>query len=120
MMLEYVAASALGEVRAAAAPAGLQSVALSRGVEDDASFASQAARQGLRAGDNLAIVLACELVAAVRAVRMRRIEPSTALLTSALSVCETLSDAVVDRDLTADLEVAAGLLPQLAALLSQV
>ncbi len=49
MGLEYAAASALGELRALAAPASLQTVSLSQGVEDDASFASQGARQALDA-----------------------------------------------------------------------
>ena len=45
MMLEYVAASALADLRLAALPSGTQSVVLSRGVEEDASFASHSARR---------------------------------------------------------------------------
>ena len=49
MIVEYSAASALAELRALATPAGLQVVTLSRGVEEDASFATLAARQALEA-----------------------------------------------------------------------
>lgn len=49
MILEYVGASALGALRATATPAGLQTVVLSQGVEEDASFASLAAGQALEA-----------------------------------------------------------------------
>ena len=73
MGLEYAAGSALGDLRALAAPASLQTVSLSRGVEDDASFASLAARQALAAAPAYAVVLAAELVGAVRAVRLRRL-----------------------------------------------
>jgi histidine ammonia-lyase len=117
MMLEYVAASAMGELRAASAPPGHQTVVLSRGVEEDASFASQAARQALTIVDHLAILLACELVAAVRAIRLRQISPASALLSKAFAKCTALPDASNDRDLSPDLTAAAELLPALAATL---
>jgi histidine ammonia-lyase len=117
MMLEYVAASAMGELRAASTPPGHQTVVLSRGVEEDASFASQAARQATTIVDDLAILLACELVAAVRAVRLRQISPPSALLAKALVECEALPDASNDRDLSPDLTLAAEMLPALAATL---
>ena len=68
MILEYSANSALAELRAAASsPASAGHTVLSRGLEEAASFASQAARQALRAAGAYRLVLACELVAAVRA-----------------------------------------------------
>ena len=70
MVVEYVAAAALGDLRAAAAPASTQSITLSRGIEDTASFASLAARQLLTAAERYELLVACELVAAVRALRM--------------------------------------------------
>ena len=42
MLVEYVAAAALGDLRAAAGPAAVQTTSLSRGAEDTASFASLA------------------------------------------------------------------------------
>ena len=117
MILEYVGASALGGLRAAATPAGLQSVVLSQGVEEDASFASLAASQALEAVDYLRTLLGCELVAAVRALRLGGTTPAGAALRRAMDVCAELPDEVADRDLSADIEIAEKLLPGLARLL---
>lgn len=116
MVIEYVAASALGSLRALATPAGLQTVTLSRGVEDDASFASLAAVNAIAAAQTYRTLLACELVAAVRAVRMRGLDLMATPLGAALSACEPLETATADRDLTADIEVATTLIDALAPL----
>jgi len=120
MMLEYIAAAALGDLRALAAPAGLQSVVLSRGVEEDASFASLAARQALGAVGPLRTLLVCELVAAVRALRMLGLgglAPAGELLQAAMDTCAPLPGQREDRDLSADVELAEQLLDRLAELL---
>ncbi|GGM03614.1 aromatic amino acid lyase [Nakamurella endophytica] len=117
MITEYVAASALAEVTAAATPPGLHTAVLSRGVEEDASFASQAARQVAAADAGYRGVLACELVAAVRALRAgagtggSRSGPVGELL----RLCADLPDDRRDRDLSPDLATATALLPALAA-----
>jgi histidine ammonia-lyase len=113
MVVEYVVASALAELRAAAVPAAVQSVSISRGVEDDASFAALAAVQALRVTDTYRTILASELVAAVRAIRMRSLTVDGPIA-ELMNICAPLPDEVADRDLTDDLEVAAGLLPALA------
>jgi len=111
MITEYVAADALGGLRALATPTGLQTVTLSRGVEEDASFASLAARHALAAVDAYRTLMACELVAAVRGLRLRgRDGPG-------LAECAALPDQVADRDLTEDIRTAEQLLPDLAALI---
>jgi histidine ammonia-lyase len=107
MVCEYVAASALGSLRALATPVALQTVTLSRGAEEGASFASQAARQTLEAVDAYRTVLSCELVAAVRALRMRGLAPSGA--------AARLPEGTADRDLTGDLDVAGAVLAEIAA-----
>lgn len=118
MPLEYVAASALGQLRLLAAPVAVQTVSLSRGAEDDASFASTGARAALDVVPALRVLLACELVAAVRAVRERGTTPATPpLLRQVLSACTDLPDDRRDRDLSPDLDVAASLLDGLAELL---
>ena len=117
MILEYVGASALGGLRAAATPAGLQTVVLSQGVEEDASFASLAARQALDAVPHLRALLACELVAAVRALRLGGTTPASETLRRAMDLCTGLPDEVADRDLSADIAMAEKLLPDLARLL---
>jgi histidine ammonia-lyase len=104
MALEYVAASALAAMRAASAPAGVQSTVLSRGAEEDASFASLAAVQALGLGEPYRVVLACELVAALRALRQRGRD------VPAWVDSDDLADAVArpeDRDLTDELARAA-------------
>lgn len=117
MVIEYVAASALGSLRALAMPAGVQSVTLSRGVEDDASFASLAALNALNAAQTYRTLVACEIVASIRAVRMRvdRGNHPAPALASVLELCAGLGSALVDRDLTPDIEVATTLVDVLAA-----
>jgi histidine ammonia-lyase len=117
MPLEYVAASALAELRALATPVAGQSVSLSRGAEDDASFASTGARLALERVAPLRIVLACELVAAVRAVRQLGAAVPSPTLALAVDLAASLPDDVRDRDLSSDLDTAAGLLDGLAELL---
>ncbi|MFE4669376.1 aromatic amino acid ammonia-lyase [Streptomyces sp. NPDC056716] len=112
MILEYAAGAALGDLRAFSAPASLGHAVLSRGVEEQASFASLAARQSLRACGAFRLVVGCELVAAVRALRMRDLRPDPALPAGrALELAETVLDAdLADRPLTDDVTAAATLL----------
>jgi histidine ammonia-lyase len=119
MVVKYVVASALAEIRALASPASLQSVTLSRGVEEDASFASLAASQAAQAAIRLRTVLAGELVAAVRCLRLRaRPAAAEATLPAGLQAAwvavAELPGGTEDRDLTADLELAEQLLRRLA------
>jgi histidine ammonia-lyase len=113
MLVEYVAAGALGDLRAAAGPAAVQSTSLSRGSEDTASFASLAARQLLVTADRYELLAAAELLAAVRASRMRG-APDAGVLGELVRACAALPDDVSDRDLTADLETARDLIARLA------
>ncbi|MGV9774851.1 aromatic amino acid lyase [Streptosporangium sp. NPDC003464] len=102
MILEYVAHSALAELRQLASPVTLGTAVLSLGTEDHASFTPQAARSALSALEPLETVLACELVAAVRALRQRGLP------------CDVGLDArMADRPLDADLDAARGMLPGL-------
>lgn len=112
MVVEYVAAAALGDLRAYAGPAAVQTTSLSRGVEDAASFASLAARQLLAAADRYELIVAAELLTAVRANRLRRTPPPPPVDT-VLRACAELPGALHDRDLTADLELARALVPRL-------
>jgi histidine ammonia-lyase len=113
MILEYTAHSALAELRSCATPASAGHAVLSHGLEEAASFASQAARQSLRAVDAYTTVLACELVTAVRALRLHPAPPPIPAFTVAAA---TLPAGIEDRPLTADVTAAAALLPVLAAL----
>ncbi|WP_028803875.1 aromatic amino acid ammonia-lyase [Streptomyces sp. 142MFCol3.1] len=112
MILEYAAGAALGDLRAFSAPASLGHAVLSRGVEEQASFASLAARQTLRACGAYRLVVGCELVAAVRALRQRDLRPEPDLpVGRALELAESVLDPEqADRPLTDDVTAAAALL----------
>jgi histidine ammonia-lyase len=119
MILEYAAGAALGDLRAFSAPASLGHAVLSRGVEEQASFASLAARQTLRAGGAYRLVVGCELVAAVRALRQRGLRPDPELpVGRAFELAESVLDEdVADRPLTDDVTRAAGLLDRFTDLM---
>ncbi|MEE1668156.1 aromatic amino acid ammonia-lyase [Streptomyces sp. WAC07094] len=112
MILEYAAGAALGDLRAFSAPASLGHAVLSRGVEEQASFASLAARQTLRACSAYRLVVGCELVAAVRALHLRGLRPEPELpVGRALELAESVLEAdLADRPLTDDVTAAARLL----------
>jgi histidine ammonia-lyase len=116
MMIEYVAHDALAAVRSAAQPATLGTATLSRGAEHHASFAPQAVALTAQLLDALRTVLACELVAAVRAVRLAGVAPDRL---APAAVGAWLEDAfaalpadLADRSLRDDVEIARGLLSQ--------
>ena len=116
MIVEYSAASALAELRALATPAGIQAVTLSRGVEEDASFATLAARQALESVSRFRAVLAAELVASLRCLRMQGAHPPA--LVSALAYLDERDGGIPDmhdRDLTSDLLLAEELVDALPA-----
>jgi histidine ammonia-lyase len=96
-------------------PAAIQTSTLSRAAEDSASFASLASRQLLLAADRFQLLIGAELLAAIRAIRLGAVELPDRL-TAAMTLCEDLSSAMIDRDLTEDLDVARRLVPLLAAL----
>ena len=117
MILEYVAHDALAQLRHAALPVTLGNAVVSRGLEDHASFSTQAARQATLAAEAFRYVLACELVAAVRALQMQGLDlpdvPARAVLERA---ARDLDSALEDRSLTEDVARAADVLPDLADL----
>ncbi|WP_432148579.1 aromatic amino acid ammonia-lyase [Streptomyces sp. bgisy029] len=118
MILEYAAGAALGDLRAFSAPASLGHAVLSRGVEEQASFASLGARQTLRACAAYRLVVGCELVAAVRALRQRdlRLDPGLPV-GRAFRLADAVLDAeLADRPLTDDVTAAAGLLDRFTEL----
>ena len=117
MILEYVTQSALAELRHAATPATLGNAVLSRGAEDHASFSAQAANRTTDLIGSYQTVLACELVAAVRALRLREREPRAGALRVAYEkALATLDERLADRPLDTDLANAITLLPELGDL----
>ncbi|WP_327686848.1 aromatic amino acid ammonia-lyase [Streptomyces sp. NBC_00467] len=120
MILEYAAGAALGDLRAYSAPASLGHAVLSRGVEEQASFASLASRQTLRTGAAYRLVVGCELVAAVRALRQRGLRPDPELpVGTAYELAESvLDEELADRPLTDDVTAAAALLDRFTDLMT--
>jgi histidine ammonia-lyase len=116
MILEYVAQSAIADIRRLAAPAALGSAVLSRGVEEHAGFSTQSARATTDVIEAYGIVLACELVAAVRALRMQQAAPPRPALAAAFELAAAaLPPGTADRALDTDMAAAQRLLPALAA-----
>jgi histidine ammonia-lyase len=107
MILEYTASSALAEMRTLAAPVSLGNVVLSRGAEEHAAFSPQAARAAAAMVPRLRTLLACELVAAVRALRQRAVVPAGPLLRSLHEkALRRLPADDTDRPLDTDIAIA--------------
>lgn len=100
MILEYVAHAALGSMRSRTSAPG--NAVLSLGAEEHASFAPQAADRLEAATRDASVVIACELVAAVRALRL-----------TGHHIDLPLPDDLADRPLDADVDTALSLLPNL-------
>lgn len=117
MMVEYVAAGAIAEIRAAAQPASVGTLVLSRGMEEDATFASQSALQLERSVSAYRVLLCCELVGAVRLLRQQgRHDRFTGVAGTALTLAADLPRNDDDRDLRGDLEAAQLLLDDMGRL----
>lgn len=76
MILEYTAHAAAAEARSLAAPVTNLTVTVGGGLESHASFAPVAARRTQEALDAAGVAVATELAAAVRALRLRGLEPA--------------------------------------------
>ncbi|MFE0417763.1 aromatic amino acid ammonia-lyase [Streptomyces tendae] len=117
MILEYVAHDALGTLRHAAAPVTLGTAVISRGLEDHASFSTHAVRSTVTATAAYRTVLACELLGAVRALRMSGVDlPGTPLRDAYRLAAAELPDRTADHPLSAEIHQAERLLDRLADL----
>jgi histidine ammonia-lyase len=117
MILEYVAHSAVADIRRLAAPAALGGAVLSRGMEEHAGFATQSARATSDAVAAYRAVLACELIAATRGLRLRGRPPAPGgALRQAFDLADSaLERTAADRPLDSDLSAAEAILPRIAA-----
>jgi histidine ammonia-lyase len=117
MISEYVVQDLLTEIRVGMQPTAAGTLTISLGLEEHASFATQGARS-LRAMTRLApTLLAAELVAAVRALRLApgRLIDGTAREAFDLAA-KVIDPSMGDRPLGDDLARAASLLPALGDL----
>ena len=114
MMVEYAAHSALADISRLAAPAVLGGAVLSVGAEEHAGFGTQAAWSATDTVRAFRVVLACELVVAVRALRLRELRPRSAVLAQAFDLADaalpvSMADRPPDDDLAAAGQLLAGL-----------
>ncbi|MCA1217998.1 aromatic amino acid ammonia-lyase [Streptomyces sp. 8L] len=117
MILEYVSHDALSRLRHAASPVTLGTAIISRGLEDHASFASQAAHSTAEAVSAYRTVLACELVGVVRALSLRAVElPDTPVAEALRRARQALPLVREDHPLTAEIAAAENIVPFLADL----
>ena len=107
LVVEYTAHAAAAEVRSLVTPVAAQTVAVSRGVESHSSLAPIAARRAHETLQALRVLIATELVVAVRALRLGQHQPSgtgtRALFDSAAA---KLNPDLDDRPLHPDIEIA--------------
>jgi histidine ammonia-lyase len=107
LVVEYTAHAAAAEARSLVTPVAAQTVSVSRGVESHSSLAPIAARRAHEALRAVRVVVATELVVAVRALRLAGSVPvgrgSRALFDLA---ADRLNDDARDRPLHPDIEIA--------------
>lgn len=119
MVVEYSAHSALADILRLAAPAALGSAVLSIGAEEHAGFGTQAAWSATGVVQAYRVVLACELVGAVRALRLRGGTPAAGPLRQAFDYADgVLPGSFADRPLDGDLAAAEQILDAIAGVLT--
>ena len=107
LVLEYTAHAAVAEVRSLVTPVAAQTVSVSRGVESHSSLAPIAARRAHETLRALRVVVATELVVAVRALRLAGQEPVGAGTRQLWEVASARLDPDLgDRPLHPDVEAA--------------
>lgn len=107
LILEYTAHAAAAEVRSLVTPVAAQTVSVARGVESHASLAPIAARRAHEALEALRVLVATELVTAVRALRLAGHEPTGEGARRLYELAAPQLDASLsDRPLHPDVEVA--------------
>jgi histidine ammonia-lyase len=115
LVLEYTAHAAAAEVRSLVTPVAAQTVSVSRGVESHSSLAPIAARRAHETLGPLQVLIATELVVAVRALDLAGAQPVAAgtrpLFEAAGAV---LGHDLADRALHPDVEAARVLVGQWA------
>lgn len=110
MILEYIAQDALSQARTITTPVSTGHSVVSLGLEEHASFSSQAAQWSQMLAELAAVVIACELVAVVRALRADPDRIPGPLLRSVFDAAAAeLEDDRLDRPLGEDIERAMSL-----------
>jgi histidine ammonia-lyase len=107
LVVEYTAHAAAAEVRSLVTPVAAQTVSVSRGVESHSSLAPIAARRAHETLQALQVLIATELVVAVRALRLAGHEPTGSGTRRLYTVAAAQLDPNLDdRPLHPDIETA--------------
>ena len=115
MMLEYTAHAAAAEARSLAVPMAVQSVWASLGVEAHGSFAATSARRTSEVLAAMRVLVATELVVALRALAMTEHTPAGAGTRALFAAATTaLPASLEDRAFGLDVEVASAVLDEWA------
>ncbi len=116
MMLEYTAHAAAAEIRSLASPMAVQSVWASLGVESHASLAATAAVRTAQMVHAMNVLVATELVVALRALRMAERVPTGAGVRPLYdAAAQRLAAGIEDRAFGRDVELAREVLAARAA-----
>jgi histidine ammonia-lyase len=117
MMLEYIAHDAAAEVRSHSMPMAAQAVSASLGVESHCSLAATAARRTAAVIGAMRVLVATELVVAVRALQLAGRSPAGAMTRELFEAAKlALPSGLEDRAFGRDLEAAALVLDRWTAL----
>jgi histidine ammonia-lyase len=107
MMLEYTAQAAAAEARSLAAPMATQNAWASLGVESHASLAATSARRTAQVLDGMRVLVATELVVAVRALALAGRSPAGAVTRELFEAASSaLPAGLEDRAFGHDVEAA--------------
>ena len=115
MMLEYTAHAAAAEIRSLATPMAVQSVWASLGVESHASLAATAATRTTEMLEAMSVLVATELVVALRALRMAgRVPTGSGVQALYAAASETIAAGTEDRAFGQDVAAAGELLRKIS------
>jgi histidine ammonia-lyase len=122
MLAQYTAASLVAENRVLAHPAGVDSIPTSGNQEDHVSMGWYAARKAAEVLENVATVLAVEVLCAAQAIDLRAevAAPGPAAAAVHAAVREVVEPMDVDREVTGQIVAVRRLLPTLVDVAEQV
>jgi histidine ammonia-lyase len=122
MLAQYTAASLVAENRVLAHPAGVDSIPTSGNQEDHVSMGWHAARKAAEVLENVATVLAVEVLCAAQAIDLRAdvATPGPAAAAVHAAVREVVEPMDTDREVTGQILAVRRLLPALVDVAEQV
>ncbi|MEN3360387.1 MAG: histidine ammonia-lyase [Mycobacteriales bacterium] len=122
MLAQYTAASLVGENKVLAHPAGVDTIPTSGNQEDHVSMGWYAARKAGTMLENVAMVLAVEVLCAVQGLDLRAdvAAPGPATAAVRAAVREQVPPMHVDREVTGQLTAVRAMLPRLVTVAEEI